>query len=371
MGSNVDVDAAIARKFIHIDMDCFYAAVEMRDDPKLKDVPIAIGGSSKQRGVISTCNYPARKFGVRSAMATAYALRLCPDLVLVKGRMEKYIEESRRIRKIFEDYTDIIEPLSLDEAYLDVTHCSLHENSATLIANDIRQRIYKETQLTASAGVAPCKFVAKIASDENKPNGICVISPANLDAFVRQLDLKKIPGVGKVTLQKLHRMGLYTCQDVRNFPKERFIRSFGKFGKVLWERSHGVDNRELTVSRERKSIGVERTLNEDITTYEQCDSVLSGLINKLQSRCDNHFSRNEKPTSRIVSHAVKLKFSDFQLTTVEHRRAVFDRGFFSQLLVEAFERAKGRSIRLLGVSVGLAPLEPLQQLALPLEDNND
>jgi len=362
--STSDFDSAGpgSRKFIHIDMDCFYAAVEMRDNPSLKHVPIAIGGSSKQRGVISTCNYPARKFGVRSAMATAYALRLCPDLVLVKGRMEKYVEESRRIRKIFEDYTDIIEPLSLDEAYLDVTRCTLHENSATRIAQDIRKRIFKETGLTASAGVAPCKFVAKIASDENKPDGICVIT------FVRQLDLKKIPGVGKVTLQKLHRMGLYTCEDIRSFPKERFDKSFGKFGKVLWERAHGVDNRELTVSRERKSIGVERTLSEDISTFEECEEVLSGLIDKLKQRCQKHFARTERPSSRIVSHAVKLKFSDFQLTTVEHRRSEFDAAFFSVLLGEALPRAQGRAIRLLGVSVGLAPIEPLQQLPLPLED---
>ena len=190
-------------------MDCFYAAVEMRDNPALRDIPIAIGGSSDRRGVISTCNYPARKFGVRSAMATAYAMRLCPNLTLVKGRMDVYVRESQKIRHIFEDYTDLIEPLSLDEAYLDVTHTQLFGGSATLIANDIRRRIYSELGLTASAGVAPCKFVAKVASDENKPDGICVVTPDKLDTFVRQMVLEKIPGVGKVTLQKLHRMGRY------------------------------------------------------------------------------------------------------------------------------------------------------------------
>ena len=355
------------KKIIHIDMDCFYAAVEMRDNPQLRDVPIAIGGSSKQRGVISTCNYPARKFGVRSAMATAYALRLCPDLVLIKGRMDKYVEESRRIRDIFSRYTDIVEPLSLDEAYLDVSDTSLFANSATHIAESIRQTIYTETGLTASAGVAPCKFVAKIASDENKPNGICVISPSHLDQFVRQLDLKKIPGVGKVTLQKLHRMGLRTCDDIRFFPRERLKKAMGKFGDILWERAHGIDERELSVSRERKSIGVERTLNEDISSKEECEQVLNKLIETLASRCDAHFRKTERPTSRIVSHAVKLKFSDFQLTTVEHRRSQFDADFFIELLSEALVRANGRSIRLLGVSVGLGPIQPLQQLSLPLD----
>jgi len=173
------------RKIIHVDMDCFYAAVEMRDNPALKNIPIAIGGNSDRRGVISTCNYPARKYGVRSAMATAYAMKLCPNLTLVKGRMDAYASESQKIRKIFSDYTDLVEPLSLDEAYLDVTNSQFCGGSATLIAEEIRARIKSELGLTASAGVAPCKFVAKVASDENKPDGICVITPDNLDEFVR------------------------------------------------------------------------------------------------------------------------------------------------------------------------------------------
>lgn len=359
------------RKIIHIDMDCFYAAVEMRDNPALRNIPIAIGGSATQRGVISTCNYPARRFGVRSAMATAYAQRLCPDLVLVKGRMEKYVEESKRIRAIFADYTDLIEPLSLDEAYLDVTYCELNNNSATQIAQSIRKRINNELGLTASAGVAPCKFVAKIASDENKPDGICVITPEKLDGFVKHLDLKKIPGVGSVTLQKLHRMGLHTCNDIRVFPRKQLEKSFGKFGEVLWERAHGIDDRELTLSRERKSIGVERTLSTDITEFYECELVLNKLINKLKQRIEQYFSRSSKPTSRIVSHAVKLKFSDFQITTVEHRQDALNSSFFFELLKEALQRAKGRNIRLLGVSVGLGPIEGAKQLSLPLDDFHD
>lgn len=356
------------RKIIHIDMDCFYAAVEMRDDPTLRDIPLAIGGSSKQRGVISTCNYPARKYGVRSAMATAYALRLCPDLVMVKGRMELYVKESMRIREIFADFTDIIEPLSLDEAYLDVTdsvHCG---GSATLIAQEIRTRIHNELGLTASAGVASCKFVAKVASDENKPDGICVITPDKQDTFVRTMALEKIPGVGKVTLQKLHRMGLATCNDIRQYPFERLQKELGKFGAVLWDRAHGVDEREVNVSRERKSIGVERTLNDDIHTLTQCYDFLPVLLEKLSERIAAHEKKHTKGEPvRIKSQGVKLKFSDFQLTTVEHRQQKFDAEVFSQLLVEAYERGRGRGIRLVGLHIGLAEPAPVEQLILPLE----
>ncbi|GGW92067.1 DNA polymerase IV [Alteromonas halophila] len=358
------------RKIIHIDMDCFYAAVEMRDDPSLRDIPIAIGGSSDRRGVISTCNYPARKYGVRSAMATAYAMRLCPDLKLIRGRMDLYVRESQRIRAIFSDYTDLIEPLSLDEAYLDVTDTQLFGGSATLIAEDIRRRISAELGLTASAGVAPCKFVAKVASDENKPDGICVISPDKLDAFVREMPLKKIPGVGNVTMQKLQRMGLATCNDVRGYPFERIQREFGKFGRVLWERAHGIDERELNVSRERKSIGVERTLTEDIHSLEECQAFLPTLLEKMAERVDRHRDKTGKPV-HIRTQGVKLKFQDFQLTTVEHRQPSLDKAYFYTLLEEAYARANGRGIRLLGLHVGLAESAQNEQLVLPLEIYDD
>lgn len=357
------------RKIIHVDMDCFYAAVEMRDNPKLRDVPLAIGGSSDRRGVISTCNYPARQYGVRSAMATAYALRLCPNLVMVRGRMELYVKESQRIREIFADYTDLIEPLSLDEAYLDVTDSTLFNGSATLIAQDIRQRIVRETGLTASAGVAPCKFVAKVASDENKPDGQCVVPPDQVDEFVRAMALEKIPGVGKVTLQKLHRMGLTTCQEVREYPFERIQKALGKFGTVLWDRAHGIDERPVNVTRERKSIGVERTLHEDIHSLAECQEILPRLLEKLQERIEAHQVKHTqgKPV-RIRSQGVKLKFSDFQLTTVEHRHHQLDSAFFDELLREAFLRADGRGIRLVGVHIGLAEASPVEQLRLPFEE---
>ncbi len=350
-------------------MDCFYAAVEMRDNPALTHLPIAIGGSSQHRGVISTCNYPARKFGVRSAMATAYAMRLCPDLVLLRGRMDVYVRESQKIRQIFSDYTPLIEPLSLDEAYLDVTDSPLFGGSATLIAEDIRKRIREELNLTASAGVASCKFVAKVASDENKPNGICVITPDKLDAFVRVMPLEKIPGVGRVTLQKLQRLGLKICNDVRSYPYERLQQEFGKFGAVLWNRAHGVDDREVNATRERKSIGVERTLSEDILSLDECRQFLPHLLDKLEERLAQHKEKggNRRKCS-IRSQGVKLKFNDFQQTTVEHKQHQLAPEYFYTLLEQAYERSKGRGIRLLGLHVGLAEDVPVEQLTFPFEE---
>lgn len=345
-------------------MDCYYAAVEMRDNPEYRNVPLAIGGSTDRRGVISTCNYQARKFGVRSAMATAHALKLCPNLVLAPGRMALYSEISQQIREIFSRYTNKIEPLSLDEAYLDVSDCGLFSGSATLIAEDIRKAIFAETQLTASAGVAPCKFVAKIASDENKPNGICVITPDKLDEFVIGLSLGKIPGVGKVTLGKLNNMGLYTCADVRQFPFEDLIKRFGKFGSVIWDRSHGLDDRNLSLSRQRKSVGVERTLSTDIHTQQECIEMLDSLFPLLEKRL-------EKTKSPIQSQGIKLKFSDFQQTTVEHRSQILDKDYFLELLIEGLTRQANRGIRLVGLHVGLAEPQQSQQLTFSFQSAED
>ncbi|WP_289028346.1 DNA polymerase IV [uncultured Paraglaciecola sp.] len=349
------------RKIIHVDMDCYYAAVEMRDNPEYRNVPLAIGGSKDRRGVISTCNYLARKYGVRSAMATAHALKLCPNLVLAPGRMQLYSDISKQIRSIFNRYTDKIEPLSLDEAYLDVSNCTLFSGSATLIAEDIRRAIFEETQLTASAGVAPCKFIAKIASDENKPNGLCVITPEKLDGFVHQLSLGKLPGVGKVTLAKLNNMGLYTCADVRKFPFEDMVKRFGKFGKVIWDRSHGRDERSLTVERKRKSVGVERTLAEDIQNELDCIKMIDSLFPLLEKRL-------EKSNTQIQSQGIKLKFSDFQQTTVEHKCNTLDKDYFLELLTEGLSRQANRGIRLVGLNVGLAEAKESKQLTLPFGD---
>lgn len=336
------------KKIIHVDMDCFYAAVEMRDFPELRGKPIAVGGRSDRRGVISTCNYEAREYGVRSAMASAHALKLCPTLILVPGRMDVYKDVSAQIRSVFARYTDLIEPLSLDEAYLDVTDCEAHHGSATLIAQAIRQEIYDLTGLTASAGIAPVKFLAKIASDLNKPNGQYVIVPDAIAEFVKTLPLIKIPGVGKVTAAKLEEMGLHTCLDVQQFSEARLIERFGKFGAVLIERAKGVDPRGISPNRERKSVGVETTLAQDIYTYEQCETVMPQLIHELAARINRSASAR-----RIHKQVVKLKFADFKQTTIEHRSGQLSVKLFYELLSQALARQEGRGIRLLGVSVGL------------------
>ncbi|CCN63535.1 DNA polymerase IV [Vibrio nigripulchritudo POn4] len=338
----------MTKKFIHIDLDCYYAAIEARDNPSLRGIPLAIGGSQYRRGVLSTCNYEARKFGVRSAMPTSQALRLCPQLTVVSGNMEKYQLVSKQIREIFSRYTDKIEPLSLDEAYLDVTHSNLFGGSATLIAQDIRKKIKSELQLTASAGVAPIKFVAKVASDVNKPNGICVVSPDELNNFIENLELGKISGVGKVTLEKLHKLGLYLGKDVKNYEHHLLIRQFGKFGQTLWDRCHGVDSRGVEVSRVRKSLGVEKTFNVDLYSEEDCLKAIDRLYSSLTAR----FEKVATPQN-IIRLGVKLKFNDFKQTTVEHKQSKLEKSLFAALLTEAMMRQNGRGIRLIGISVGL------------------
>ncbi|MBW9459841.1 DNA polymerase IV [Kluyvera sp. EC_51] len=348
------------RKIIHIDMDCFFAAVEMRDNPALRDIPIAIGGSRVQRGVISTANYPARKFGVRSAMPTGMALKLCPHLTLLPGRFEAYREASNHIREIFSRYTSLIEPLSLDEAYLDVS-ASLHcHGSATLMAQEIRQTIFNELSLTASAGVAPVKFLAKIASDLNKPNGQFVLTPDEVPSFLKTLPLGKIPGVGKVSAAKLESMGLRTCEDVQNSDLAMLLKRFGKFGRILWERSHGIDEREIHNDRQRKSIGVERTLEEDIHEWADCEAIVERLYPELERRL-----AKVRPDLRIARQGIKLKFNDFQQTTQEH---VWPKLTKDDLLATAYqswqERRAGRGVRLVGLHVTLLDPQLERQLLL-------
>ncbi|MCG9662412.1 DNA polymerase IV [Vibrio mediterranei] len=348
------------RKFIHVDMDCFYAAVEMRDNPHYRGKALAVGGSERQRGVISTCNYEARKFGVRSAMPTAQALKLCPNLLLVPGRMQIYKETSVKIREIFSRYTSLIEPLSLDEAYLDVTDSPHCQNSATLIAEAIRKDIWDELQLTASAGVAPLKFLAKIASDMNKPNGQFVIPPDKVQQVVDELELGKIPGVGKVSLEKLNKAGLFTCLDVRNSDYRELIVRFGRLGASLWKKSHGIDEREVVVERERKSIGVERTFSTNISSFEQCWQVIE---EKLYPELDMRLNKSQ-PKRNVIKQGIKVKFADFKLTTIEHVHNRLDLAYFKDLLREVLERQQGREIRLLGLSVMLEPLEQARQLTM-------
>ncbi|HIF5640506.1 TPA: DNA polymerase IV [Vibrio parahaemolyticus] len=347
------------RKIIHVDMDCFYAAVEMRDNPNYRDIALAVGGHEKQRGVISTCNYEARKFGVRSAMPTAHALQLCPHLLVVPGRMHVYKQVSLQIRAIFERYTSLIEPLSLDEAYLDVTDATACRGSATLIAESIRNDIRNELGLMASAGIAPIKFLAKVASDMNKPNGQFVIPPEKVQEVVDKLPLEKIPGVGKVSLEKLHQAGFYLCEDIKNSDYRELLRQFGRQGASLWKRSHGIDDREVVVERERKSVGVERTFSQNISTYDECWQVIE---EKLYPELEKRLER-ASPDKSIIKQGIKVKFADFQLTTIEHIHPQLELEDFKLLLKDILKRQNGREIRLLGLSVMLKPEEQARQLS--------
>ena len=350
------------KKIIHIDMDCFYASIEIRENPNLQGKPVAVGGSSRQRGVLTTCNYEARKFGLHSAMPTAQAIKKCPNLILVPVNMTLYKQVSAQIHQIFQRYTDIIEPLSLDEAYLDVTHCQKCSGSATWIAQEIRQAIFDELNLTASAGVAPLKFLAKIASDMNKPNGQFVIKPNEVEEFIKTLSLNKIPGVGKVTSQRLLDMGLETCADIQNFDQIALLNQFGKAGKRIWDFSHGIDDREVQAHRERKSVGVEQTLLENIHTIEQASALLNNLYQELIRRLDR-VSRNI-PLSSLRKIGIKLKFEDFQVTTLEKTGLPLSLESFQQLLPQIFMRAKGRSIRLIGLHVNLPEENKQEQMSL-------
>lgn len=352
------------RKIIHIDMDCFFAAVEMRDNPALASIPLAIGGSRSTRGVIATCNYPARTFGVRSAMPTGQALKLCPHLHLMSGNMDKYRTVSRQIRAIFQRYSDVIEPLSLDEAFLDVSQSSHFGGSATRIAADIRRVIKAETGLTASAGVAPNKFLAKIASDENKPDGLFVITPDQVAAFVQTLPLAKIPGVGSKTAERLARLGLIHCKDIAGCELALLVKHFGAMADTLLKRSQGIDERPVRTERQAKSVGVEQTLAEDIIDYQDCVQALQLLWPKLQLRLAN---QGDKGLQKI---GVKLKFSDFRQTTVECQAQKASLEQFLPLLDQAWQRRQQQGVRLVGLQLGFTTPNP-GQLCLPFDPVSD
>jgi DNA polymerase-4 len=353
------------RKIIHIDADSFFASVEMREDPSLVGKPIAVGGSADRRGVIATSNYEARKFGVRSAMASSRALQQCPQLIIVPPRFELYRTVSRQFHAIFRDYTDLIEPLSLDEAYLDVSECDQFEGSATLIANEIRRRVREELRLTVSAGVAPNKFLAKVASDWNKPDGTFTIAPADVAGFVVSLPVSKINGVGKVTGEKLKRMGVLTCGDLSQIPIEELAKRFGKYGPRLAELAQGIDNREVKTSRLRKSISVERTYPEDIATESVILEALGKILEELQRRFEK-IAHQYQPSKRFI----KVKFGDFTQTTldeaiIDRTQAWFSPNDYQRLMLAGWQRKK-MPVRLLGAGLRLEPRkrEDADQLAL-------
>ncbi|TXH92480.1 MAG: DNA polymerase IV [Pseudomonas sp.] len=338
------------RKIIHIDCDCFYAAIEMRDDPRLAGRPLAVGGAADRRGVVATCNYEARAWGVRSAMPMGQALKLCPDLQVVKPRMEAYRAVSREIHAIFRDYTEIIEPLSLDEAYLDVSASSHCDGSATRIAREIRRRVSQELHITVSAGVAPNKFLAKIASDWRKPNGLFVITPEQVEDFVAALPVSKLHGVGKVTAGRMERLGIVSCLDLRGWSRLALAREFGSFGERLWSLARGIDERAVQVDSRRQSVSVENTFERDLADLPACLEQLPELLRQLDTRLAR-LDASYRPDKPFV----KIKFHDFSQTTLEQAGAGRDLDSYRQLLEQAFARGN-RPVRLLGVGVRLLDL---------------
>ena len=343
-------------------MDCFYAAIEMRDFPELANKPVAVGGEATQRGVIATCNYMARQFSVHSAMSTAKALRLCRHLIVQPGRMDVYRQESQYIREIFADYTDLIEPLSLDEAYLDVTHSSNFKGSATWIAREIRERIFQTRQLTASAGIAPNKSLAKIASDWHKPNGQMVIRPEDIEAFMIDLPVRKLFGVGPKMEEKLKAYNIQTCSDLQQHSAEYLYHEFGILGQRLYELARGIDNRPVNPERIRKSISVEETYLHDLPDLEACIAALPELLAHLEKRI-----QRAGEIADIHTLFVKLKFNDFQQTTAEQVYPQIDFPILCRLLQEGYLR-KRLPVRLVGVGIKLKQERGNEMRQLPLFD---
>lgn len=350
--------SAEVRKIIHCDCDCFYAAVEMRDDPRLRALPLAVGGAAGQRGVVATCNYEARRFGVRSAMPTAQALRLCPGLQVLRPDMEKYRQASRQILSIYRDYTDLVEPLSLDEAYLDVSNAPHRHGSATLIAQEIRRRIAAEVGITASAGVAPNKFLAKVASDWNKPDGLFVILPQQVDEFVAALPVQRLFGVGKVMTEKLHARAIRTCGDVRGLSLTALQQQFGRLGENLYWLCRGIDRRAVCPESPRKSVSVETTYARDLPHLSACQAELPQLFAALQARAGRAGA-----LEHIHKLYVKLRFSNFRITTVECVGRQLDAATYADLLAAGYRRG-GLPVRLLGLGVRLQDEASAAQLDL-------
>ncbi|PKM31165.1 MAG: DNA polymerase IV [Gammaproteobacteria bacterium HGW-Gammaproteobacteria-11] len=335
------------RKIIHIDCDCFYAAIEMRDDPRLRGRPLAVGGDPGKRGVIATCNYEARAYGVRSAMASAYAKKCCPDLLIVPPRMAVYREASQAIQAIFARYTPLIQPLSLDEAYLDVTDSQMCRGSATLMAQEIRQAVFADQAITVSAGVAPNKFLAKIASEWNKPDGLKVILPDEVEGFVKALPVERLHGVGRVTAARLKSLGVDVCGELLPWRKQDLAREFGSFGERLWQLARGIDERPVVVESRRQSVSVENTYDQDLPDLQACLDALPPLLEKLAQR----LGRLEGEY-RVSKPFVKLKFHDFTQTTLEQAGAPISPEGYRDLCQQAFARGL-RPVRLIGVGVRL------------------
>jgi DNA polymerase-4 len=352
-----------ARKIIHVDMDAFYASVEQRDEPSLRGKPVAVGGG--HRGVVTAASYEARPFGVRSAMPSVTAKRRCPGLIFVKPRFDVYRSVSQQIRSIFGDYTDLVEPLSLDEAYLDVTEDRRGLGSARAIAEDIRRRIREECQLTASAGVSYCKFIAKLASDHRKPDGLCVITPEKGPDFVASLPVARFHGIGPVTARKMERLGIHTGADLRDWTLPALQASFGSSADWYWRICRGIDEREVRPDRPYKSVSAERTFDEDLRDPERLSAELERIAGYAWDRIER---------ARVAGRTVtlKVKFGDFTIITrsKSFSSMIPDRAAFTaagQALLAALHPLP-RGIRLLGLGLhNLAEDEFEAPLQLGLE----
>jgi DNA polymerase-4 len=334
------------RKIIHVDMDAFYASVEQRDNPELRGKPIAVGGGER-RGVVAAASYEARKFGVRSAMSGYLAKKNCPQLIFVKARFDRYKEISSRIRAIFHEYTDLVEPLSLDEAYLDVTNNKKGNPSATMIAKEIRQKIFEETGLTASAGISINKFIAKVASDYNKPNGQKTVNPDEVLAFLEQLPIGKFYGVGRVTTEKMYQLGIFTGKDLKEKSLEYLVEHFGKSGAFYYQVVRGVHNSEVKPDRLVKSVGTEHTFNENLVSEVFMEEKLDAIAGELERRL-----KKKKIAGKTVT--LKIKYSDFTVQTRSKTLQYFisDKSLIMEAVKDLLYQEKPKeSVRLLGISL--------------------
>lgn len=339
-------ELTLYRKIIHIDMDAFYASVEQMDNPSLRGKPIAVGGS-ENRGVVAAASYEARKFGVRSAISGVLAKRYCPELIFVKPRFDRYKEISKKIHSIFRDYTDLIEPLSLDEAYLDVTYNKKGNPSASLLAQEIRNRIFTEVGITASAGISVNKFVAKIASDVNKPNGQKTVNPDEVIAFLEMLPIKKFYGVGKVTTEKMYQLGIFSGFDLKGKSVEFLEKHFGKSGAFYYDVVRGIHNSAVQPDRITKSVAAEHTFDTNLSSEVFMMEQLESIAHQLEGRLKKHDLSGKTIT-------LKIKYSDFTQQTRSKTVPYFisDKGLILETVKELLyqERMKD-SVRLLGIAV--------------------
>ena len=359
-----NIGAVTSRKIIHVDMDAFYASVEQRDNPHFAGLPVIVGGNPQSRGVVAACSYEARKFGVRSAMPSSQAYRLCPQAVFIRPRFDVYKAVSADIHQVFQQITDRIEPLSLDEAYLDVSDVRAYKGSATLIARFIKREIHNATGLTASAGISYNKFFAKIASAMNKPDGLTVILPEQGEDFVAGLPVGKFHGVGKVTEQKMNSLGIETGADLRSWSLEEMQRQFGKSAQYYYNIARGIDNRPVEHSRQRQSIGSETTYQNDLTDTHQMTTQLEQLASQVAD-----VLLNKGLLARTLT--IKVRYANFQIATRSHSPgpyfgSVDDLWPWLPWLLKKTEAGQ-RPVRLLGVSVsGLIPASAREMVQLSL-----